>query len=111
MIIVKYAYDKFNLSFKSKYVLQVINAVEGFEKLKYVPKGGFTWDDVRNAAAVNCGDKRSVSYTHLDVYKRQVLHPLGWSDTADNNLRAVHTKDRCCYRRCIFPYCKPPCIT
>ena len=58
MIIVKYAYDKFNLSFKSKYVLQVINAVEGFEKLKYVPKGGFTWDDVRNAAAVNCGDKR-----------------------------------------------------
>ena len=58
MIIVKHAYDKFNLSFKSKYVLQVINAVEGFEKLKYVPKGGFTWDDVRNAAAVNCGDKR-----------------------------------------------------
>ena len=42
----------------AKYVLQVINAVEGFEKLQYVPKGGFTWDDVRNAAAVNCGDKR-----------------------------------------------------
>lgn len=58
MIIVKHVYDKFNLGFKSKYVLQVINAVEGFEKLKYVPKGGFTWDDVRNAAAVNCGDKR-----------------------------------------------------
>lgn len=58
MIIVKHAYDKFNLGFKSKYVLQVINAVEGFEKLQYVPKGGFTWDDVRNAAAVNCGDKR-----------------------------------------------------
>lgn len=58
LIIVKHAYDKFNLSFKSKYVLQVINAIDGFEKLEYVPKGGFTWDDVRNAAAVNCGDKR-----------------------------------------------------
>lgn len=58
MIIVKHAYDKFSLGFKSKYVLPVINAVEGFEKLQYVPKGGFTWDDVRNAAAVNCGDKR-----------------------------------------------------
>lgn len=58
LIIVKHAYDKFNLSFKSKYVLQVINAIDGFEKLQYVPKGGFTWDDVRNAAAVNCGDKR-----------------------------------------------------
>ena len=58
LIIVKHTYDKFNLSFKSKYVLQVINAIDGFEKLQYVPKGGFTWDDVRNAAAVNCGDKR-----------------------------------------------------
>lgn len=58
LIIVKHAYDKFNLSFKSKYVQQVISSIEGFEKLQYVPKGGFTWDDVRNAAAVNCGDKR-----------------------------------------------------
>lgn len=58
LIIVKHAYDKFNLSFKSKDVQQVISSIEGFEKLEYVPKGGFTWDDVRNAAAVNCGDKR-----------------------------------------------------
>ena len=58
LIIVKHAYDKFNLSFKSKYVQQVISSIDGFEKLQYVPKGGFTWDDVRNAAAVNCGDKR-----------------------------------------------------
>lgn len=58
LIIVKHAYDKFNLSFKSKYVQQVISSIEGLEKLEYVPKAGFTWDDVRNAAAVNCGDKR-----------------------------------------------------
>lgn len=58
LIIVKHAYDKLNLSFKSKYVQQVISSIEGLEKLEYVPKGGFTWDDVRNAAAVNCGDKR-----------------------------------------------------
>ena len=58
LVIVKHAYDKFNLSFKSKYVQQVISSIEGLEKLEYVPKGGFTWDDVRNAAAVNCGDKR-----------------------------------------------------
>lgn len=58
MIIVKHAYDKFNLRFKSKYVLQVISTVKGFENLQYVPKGGFTWDDVRNAAVVHCGDRR-----------------------------------------------------
>ena len=27
-----------------------------------------------------------------------------------SNLHAVHTKVRCCCRRCILPYCKPPCI-
>ncbi len=58
MIIVKHAYDKFNLGFKSKYVQHVVSSIEGFENLQYVPKGGFTWDEVRNAAAVNCGDKR-----------------------------------------------------
>lgn len=58
LIILKRLYDKFNAGFKSKYVLQIISAIEGFEKLQYMPKGGFTWDDVRNAAAVNCGEKK-----------------------------------------------------
>ncbi len=57
-IIVKQAYDKFNLAFKSKYVLQTINEIAGFEKLQYIPKGGFLWDDVKEAAIVACGDKR-----------------------------------------------------
>ena len=57
-IIVKHSYDKFNSEFKSKFVLQIIDTIKGFDKLKYVPKSGFTWDDVRNAAAVNCGDKQ-----------------------------------------------------
>ena len=58
LIIVKHSYDKFNLAFKSKYVLQIISNINGFGKLQYIPKGGFLWDDVRNAAVVACGDKR-----------------------------------------------------
>ncbi len=58
LIIVKRPYDKFNSNFKSRYVLQVIGAIKGFAQLQYIPKGGFTWDDVRNAAAVNCGEKK-----------------------------------------------------
>ena len=35
-----------------------------------------------------------------------------WNATAaiQRISRAAHTKDRCCCHRCIFPYCKPPCI-
>lgn len=58
LIIVKRSYEKFNSNFKSRYVLQIISAIKGFDKLQYIPKGGFTWDDVRNAAAVNCGEKK-----------------------------------------------------
>ena len=58
LIIVKRSYEKFNSNFKSRYVLQVIGAIKGFDQLQYIPKGGFTWDDVRNAAAINCGEKK-----------------------------------------------------
>ena len=58
LIIVKRSYEKFNSNFKSRYVLQVIGSIKGFDQLQYIPKGGFTWDDVRNAAAINCGEKK-----------------------------------------------------
>lgn len=57
-ILVRHAYDKFNFNYKSKYVTQVLNGISGFEGLEYHPKGGFTWDDIRNAAVVACGEKK-----------------------------------------------------
>lgn len=42
LIIVKHSYEKFNSDFKSRYVLQIIGAIKGFDKLKYMKKGGFT---------------------------------------------------------------------
>ena len=58
MIVVKRAYDKFNEAYKTKYVLQIISQIDGFDQLQFIPKGGFLWDDVRNAAVVACGDQR-----------------------------------------------------
>lgn len=58
LVVVRHSYDKFNTAFKSRYVLQIIGAIQGFAQLQYVPNGGFTWDDVRNAAAVDCGEQR-----------------------------------------------------
>lgn len=58
LIIVKHVYDKFNETFKSKYVLQTIHKINGFDDLRYYQKNGFSWDDIRNMAVVACGDKR-----------------------------------------------------
>lgn len=85
-VIVKSAYNKFNETFKSKYVLQTINKIKGFGNLKYYQKNGFSWDDVRNAAVVNCGDKKyyesedllfgeyeSVSFKISDVTTKKIV--------------------------------------
>lgn len=57
-LLVRHAYDKFNFNYKSKYVTQVLNGISGFEGLEYHPEGGFTWDEIRNAAVVACGEKK-----------------------------------------------------
>lgn len=57
-LIVRHAYDKFNKNYKSKYVPQVLNGIPGFAELEYHPESGFTWDDIRNAAVVACGEKK-----------------------------------------------------
>ena len=57
-LIVKSAYNKFNENFKSKYVIQTINKIKGFDDLRYYQKNGFSWEDVRNMAVIDCGDKR-----------------------------------------------------
>ena len=58
IIIVKHTYDKFNRNFKARYVMQTISRMKGFENLEYFQKKGFSWDDIRNAAVVDCGHKK-----------------------------------------------------
>ena len=57
-VIVKRSYNKFNENFKSKYVLQTINNISGFDNLQYNLKNGFDWDEIRNSAVIACGDKK-----------------------------------------------------
>lgn len=54
-IVVHRTYKKFNSNYKSKYVIQVLNGIPGFEGLEYHPEGGFTWDEIRNAGVVANG--------------------------------------------------------
>ena len=57
-LLFKKPYQAFNNAFKSRYVLSTIQEMGIFGQLQYDPKGGFTHDDIRNAAVVACGDKR-----------------------------------------------------
>ncbi len=87
IIIIKNIYDKFNETFKSKYVLQTINKINGFDDLRYYQKNGFSWDDIRNMTVVDCGDKKyfenedllfgvyeNVRFKISDVTTKKIVH-------------------------------------
>ncbi len=87
MVIVKHTYDKFNEIFKAEYVIQTIGSINGFEDLKYYQKNGFSWDEVRNAAVVACGDKKyfesedllfgiydNIRFKISDVCTKKIVH-------------------------------------
>ncbi|OUO92764.1 DUF3137 domain-containing protein [Cloacibacillus sp. An23] len=57
-VIGRRAYDRFVESFKSKYVLGVVGAMDGFSGLEYDSRSGFTWDELRGAAVVDCGQEK-----------------------------------------------------
>ena len=57
-IVVHRTYEKFNANYKSKYVIQVLNNIPGFEQLEYQPDSGFTWDEIQNAGVVAKGEKQ-----------------------------------------------------
>lgn len=57
-LLFKKPYKVFNDAFKDRYVLSTIQEMGIFGQLHYDPKGGFTHDDIRNAAVVACADKR-----------------------------------------------------
>ena len=57
-LMVKSGYDRFNSQFKNKYVLSTIQETSLFQNLSYQPQGGLTYDEMRSAAVVSCGDRR-----------------------------------------------------
>ena len=52
------AYERFAASFKTKYVMQILESVPGFAKLSYDPKRGFSFDEIRDTAIVHTGDPK-----------------------------------------------------
>ena len=51
------AYDRFNLSFKNKYVLDTLRQLPGFSDLRYNAGGGFSYDEMDRMNLIPKGDK------------------------------------------------------
>lgn len=64
-LLVRRTQKQFSENFKNRYVTQVIGQTPGFENLQYFQKRGFSWDDIRNAAVVNCGEAKQFSSEDL----------------------------------------------
>ncbi len=58
------AYDRFNYSFKNKYVLDTIRRIPGFSRLKYNSQGGITYKEMDRMNLIPKGDK--VYFTSSD---------------------------------------------
>ena len=58
------AYDRFNYSFKNKYVLDTIRRIPGFSRLKYNSQGGITFEEMDRMNLIPKGDK--VYFTSSD---------------------------------------------
>lgn len=58
------AYDRFNYSFKNKYVLDTIRQIPGFSNLKYNSQSGMTYEEMDRMNLIPKGDK--VYFTSSD---------------------------------------------
>ena len=57
-LVVRGPYEQFNHAFKQTYVIQTFQAAGGFQNLRYSPKGGFTYNEIRDSFVVNCGEPK-----------------------------------------------------
>lgn len=57
LLIARGAYNRFRESFKTEYVLEILERIPEFQDLKYQQKNSFTWEEIRDAAVICCGDK------------------------------------------------------
>ena len=55
-LFVKRTYETFNQAFKGAYVLQTVETAGGFSDLSYTPKGGFSYNELRDSLVVNSGE-------------------------------------------------------
>lgn len=93
IILARSAYNRFDQAFKTRYVLPLIETQTGFSDIHYVPKAGFDWDEIRNAAVVACGDKRYFESEDLLMGNYEGV-PFKFSDVTTKRMVHRNKKNR-----------------
>lgn len=93
IILARSAYNRFDQAFKIRYVLPLIETQTGFSDIRYVPKAGFDWDEIRNAAVVACGDKRYFESEDLLMGNYEGV-PFKFSDVTTKRMVHRNKKNR-----------------
>lgn len=93
IILARSAYNRFDQAFKTRYVLPLIETQTGFSDIRYVPKAGFDWDEIRNAAVVACGDKRYFESEDLLMGNYEGV-PFKFSDVTTKRMVHRNKKNR-----------------
>lgn len=93
IILARSAYNRFDQAFKIRYVLPLIETQTGFSDIHYVPKAGFDWDEIRNAAVVACGDKRYFESEDLLMGNYEGV-PFKFSDVTTKRMVHRNKKNR-----------------
>lgn len=58
ILFVRRAYERFNLSFKTQYVLPTVESTGYFQDLSYDPHLGLSYTEIRDGVVVGCGESR-----------------------------------------------------
>lgn len=93
ILIVRGAYERFNLAFKKTYVLGTIRDMGGFENLRYAPGKGFSYDEVWDSCVVATGDPKYYESEDLLVGTYQGM-PFAYCDVVTKHLRRRGKKVR-----------------
>ena len=93
IVLARSAYNRFDETFKTRYVLPLIKTQAGFSDLRYVQKAGFDWDEIRNAAVVACGDKKYYESEDLLMGNYEGI-PFKFSDVTTKRIVHRNKKNR-----------------
>ncbi len=85
-LLVRKTYGAFDQAFKQTYVVQMVQGMDGFEKLTYFPVGGFSYNEIRDSLAVNSGEAKYFKSEDLLAGTYRTI-PFSYGDVVTRYMR------------------------
>ncbi len=85
-LVVRQAHQRFSLAYKNRYVLPTLEGTGYFEDLHYQPKGGLSYNEIRDSGVVACGEYKYYETEDLLTGRYQGI-PFLYGDVKTQYLR------------------------